>query len=234
VEKVREKIPLPFLITLSPDVPPAVELHPARRKLVQEGRRCDELFVVHSGWLVAFRQLADGGRQIFNFWLPGEVCGVEFIACRTAPYCLATLMPCRLSRVSRERLDASSATGAALAALACRNSLILRERIVSLGRRSAFVRIVHLLLELTLRSRQLSGADWPLPLTQLEVADSTGLTVSYVNRILRLMRDRGQLEMSRDGLRLIDADGLMRVVGFSRAYLEEEVCLPPRVAPVAA
>jgi CRP-like cAMP-binding protein len=213
-----------FRPAVSPNAlaPHALEAMPARRKLLQEGRRCDELFVVHRGWLVAFRQLPDGGRQIFNFWLPGEVCGVEFIAIQTAPFCVATLTACQLSRVPRDAVARRDIeTSSALAALACRNSLILRERIVGLGRRTAPVRVAHLLLELTCRSRIGSGCNEPLPLTQLEVADSTGLTATYVNRIFRMMRDRGQIEMSREGLRLLDVPRLMREVRFNPAYLDE-------------
>ena len=209
------------LVSPTVETPRDVEILPARRKLLQEGRRCDELFVVHRGWLVAFRQLPDGGRQIFNFWLPGEICGAELIAIRTAPYCVATMTACHLSRLSREILAKREAdTSIALAALACRTSLILRERIVGLGRRSAPVRVAHLLLELTHRCRNGAG-DELLPLTQLEVADSTGLTETYVNRIFRIMRDRGQLEVSREGLRLLDAARLMREVQFNPAYLDE-------------
>jgi len=215
-------------LSFRPAAPPTferlrdVEMVPARRKLLQEGRRCAELFVVHSGWLVAFRQLPDGGRQIFNFWLPGEICGVELVAIHTAPYCVATMTACHISRVPREILAKRDVdTSIALATLACRINLILRERIVGLGRRSAAVRVAHLLLELTYRSRNGAGLDEPMPLTQLEVADSTGLTATYVNRIFRMMRDRGQLEVSREGLRLIDAAKLMREVRFNPAYLDE-------------
>jgi CRP-like cAMP-binding protein len=202
------------------NTPQPLEALPPRRKVVQEGRRCDQLFIVDTGWLVAFRQLPDGGRQIFNFWLPGEVCGVELIACPTAPYCVATMTECRLWRMSRETIarrdfDLSDA----LTALACRNSLILRERIVGLGRRSAHVRVVHLLLELTYRRRWVCGFDEPLPLTQLEVADSTGLTETYVNRIFKRLRNRDQLAVSREGLRLLDPSTLMREVQFNPAYL---------------
>jgi len=35
------------------------------------------------------------------------------------------------------------------------------------------------------------------------------------------MRDRGQLEVSREGLRLLDAARLMREVQFNPAYLNE-------------
>jgi CRP-like cAMP-binding protein len=79
--------------------------------------------------------------------------------------------------------------------------------------------VVHLLLELTYRRRWVCGFDEPLPLTQLEVADSTGLTETYVNRIFKRLRNRDQLAVSREGLRLLDPSTLMREVQFNPAYL---------------
>jgi len=182
---------------------------------------------VHSGWLAAFRQLPDGGRQIFNFWLPGEAAGIEFFACKVAPFSVTTLTPCRVTRLSRDRLQtwtqASAHAAALLFGLVCRNNVILRERMVGLGRRSAFCRVAHLLLELAMRRN--NGAipkngGTPLPLTQLEVADTTGLTAPYVNRIFRSMRERGFLTISKDGLEIHDFDKLMRLVGFRPHYLQ--------------
>ena len=206
---------------------PPSEVVAGRRKLVQEGRPCEDLFVVHSGWLAAFRQLPDGGRQIFNFWLPGEAAGIEFFACKVAPFSVTTLTPCRVTRLSRDRLQAwtqaSPHAAALLFGLVCRNNVILRERMVGLGRRSAFCRVAHLLLELAMRRN--NGAipkngGTPLPLTQLEVADTTGLTAPYVNRIFRSMRERGFLTISKDGLEIRDFDKLMRLVGFRPHYLQ--------------
>ena len=200
-----------------------IETLPPRRKLVQEGRRYEELFRVHAGWLMAYRQLPDGGRQIFNFWLPGEIAGVELLAFAAAPYSVTTITSCRISRVSRDGIDASDVFPGGLAmltALACRNSLILRERIVSLGRRTAFCRVAHLLLELGLRAGLHKGETMaPLPLTQLEIADSTGLTGPYVNRIFKIMRERGFLEISKEGCELRDTEKLMKLVEFKPHYL---------------
>ena len=208
---------------LAMDGSPEVETVPPRRKLVQEGRRCDEFFWVHTGWLMAFRQLPDGGRQIFNFWLPGEMAGVELLAFSAASYSVATMTACRISRLARGSIDAEDVFpggSAALTMLACRNSLILRERIVSLGRRTAFCRVAHLLLELGLRAGLTCGETMaPLPLTQLEIADSTGLTAPYVNRIFRTMRERGFLKVLKEGCVLRDAEKLMKLVEFRPHYL---------------
>lgn len=196
---------------------------PPRRKLVQEGRPCGDLFMVHAGWLMAFRQLPDGGRQIFNFWLPGEIAGVELLAFAAAPYSVATITSCRISRLARGSIEAEDIFPGGLATLtmlACRNGLIMRERIVSLGRRSAFCRVAHLLLELGLRAGLTRGETTvPLPLTQLEIADSTGLTAPYVNRIFKTLRERGFLKVSKAGCELQEAEKLMKLVEFRPNYL---------------
>src|SRR5689334_13293143 len=68
----------------------SMELKP-RRKLIDENRPCDQMFIVMSGWLTEYRQLRDGGRQILNFRMPGEVTGVECLLYKTALHSCAAL-----------------------------------------------------------------------------------------------------------------------------------------------
>jgi len=191
---------------------------PAGRKLVHEGSPCSDLFAVHSGWLIAFKQLRDGGRHIQNFWLPGEVCGAELAIFQNAPFSVMAITDCHVSAIAPEVLK-SHTGGNVLNSLLCQTSIILRERMVSLGRRSAFLRVAYLLLELTLRQRKAEGSHQLLPLSQLEVADSTGLTSVYVNRLFGTMRASGQIEVSRRGIRLCDVEAFSREVEFNPLYL---------------
>lgn len=65
---------------------------------------------------------------------------------------------------------------------------MLRERIVSLGRRDARGRIAYLLCELLWRHTAVglnSNGSFLLPLTQTELGDALGLTPVHVNRILK-------------------------------------------------
>ena len=59
----------------------------------------------------------------------------------------------------------------------------------------------------------------PLPLTQLEIADSTGLTAPYVNRIFKTLRERGFLKVSKEGCELQQTEKLMKLVEFRPNYL---------------
>jgi CRP-like cAMP-binding protein len=104
-----------------------------------------------------------------------------------------------------------------------RDSAILQEWAVNLGRRPAFPRIAHLLLELERRSRNSGLAQEtsvPFPLKQQDLADCTGLTTPYVNRVLQQMRSMGLIFISEDSLEIRNAAELAAAAGFRPDYLQ--------------
>ena len=99
---------------------------------------------------------------------------------------------------------------------------MLRERIVSLGRRDARGRIAYLLCELLWRHQAVGlvdGGRFGLPLTQVELGDTLGLTSVHVNKVLQEFRRRGLLTMGHKVLDVLDPDGLRAVAAFSKDYL---------------
>lgn len=99
---------------------------------------------------------------------------------------------------------------------------MLRERIVSLGRRDARGRIAYLLCELLWRHAAVGLADngrFRLPLTRMELGDTLGLTPVHVNKILKEFRQRSLLATGRRMLDVLDAEGLRAIAAFSQGYL---------------
>lgn len=199
----------------------------ARKRFVVEDGPSDAFFVVLSGWAIEYRQLRDGRRQIVNFRLPGEVVGIESLLYGVSLHSAATLTPSRVAKITRASFDDLQrhfprlASGFLLTRIA--DSAILREWAVSLGRRSAFDRIAHLLLELDARYRKIypdHSGKVALPLTQLDIADSTALTGPYVNRILGTMRRRNLLASGSACVRILDTEALADAAGFCGKYLE--------------
>lgn len=83
--------------------------------------------------------------------------------------------------------------------------------LVTLGRRTAIERLAHLLHELFERMRHAGlayGQQCALPLTQMDIADLTGLTPVHVNRTLQTMRSRGLIELQSKWLRIPDVRAL--------------------------
>ncbi len=203
-----------------------VEL-PARRKLLDEHRPCDSIFLVLSGWVQLFRQLKDGGRQVLNFRLPGEVFGIELLLYRRSLYSCQALTNASIAQISHNMFEATQQEFPRLASAflltAVKDGAIYYEWAVNLGRRPAFQRIAHLFLELERRARMSLASpddDVHLPLTQQHIADCTGLTVPYVNRILQQMRALQFLEYGPQGLTILDGKRLAVAAGFESDYLE--------------
>ncbi len=209
----------------------------ARRKLIDDGRRCDQLFILKRGWLVDFKQLRDGGRQVLHFRLPGDIVGLECLAYNVALHSTAALTECTVARLSRgavEKLQRDHPRLAvALVLLMLRDQAILHHWAINLGRRSGFARVAHLLLELSFRLRIRCPTDGPgvvFPLTQQDIADCTGLTAPYVNRILQEMRRRDLLHFADQVLEMRDPEDLARLTDFRPDYLQTFPKMPDPLA----
>jgi hypothetical protein len=139
---------------------------------------------------------------------------------------IGTLVPTRLATISRatvlDLFDHHPRIGAALWWCALQEEAISRERIVALGRRSARGRVAYLLCELVWRQRAVErGEDdaMRLPLTQVELADTLGLTSVHVNRIMRGFREDNLITLARRRLTLLDVERLQEIAGFNQDYL---------------
>jgi len=112
--------------------------------------------------------------------------------------------------------------GVALYWMAARETAILGERIVDIGRRSAYERLAHLILELLIRLRALGLAEeqsYVLPLTQELIADVLGLSGPHVSRMLRSMREEGLVIIEDHRLTVLDLESLTQLAGFEGDYL---------------
>lgn len=99
---------------------------------------------------------------------------------------------------------------------------MLRERIVSLGRRGARGRVAYLLCELLWRHTAVGlnrNGSFPLPLTQTELGDTLGLTPVHVNRVLKDFRALQLIAIKHRVIDLLDLPGLQHIAGFTKDYL---------------
>jgi len=199
----------------------------ARRKLISQGRRCEGLFILKTGWLAEFKLLRNGARQILNFRLPGDILGIECLAYRTTLHSMATLTRCTVAPLGNDSFGEVQRRfprlASALFLMTLREGAVLHEWEVRLGKRSALPRVGHLLLELDrrLRARGLAhGESVRLPLTQEDIADCTGLTTPYVNRVLQKMRGMDLIRLEQQNLQILDRAELAKTAGFEAEYIE--------------
>ena len=156
----------------------------AGQDLVSEGEQLDRIRIVLAGWLSRYKTLEDGRRQIVNFVLPGETCDAHAYLLPRIDHSIGTLTPVIYTEIERERFEELVESDRGLAeAIWCEtlsNSSIQREWALNIGRRIALERVAHLLCEIVERLRPvglLEGKSCAFPITQMDLADATGLSV---------------------------------------------------------
>lgn len=99
---------------------------------------------------------------------------------------------------------------------------IQREWTLNLGQRTAYERLSHLMVEMFLRLQTVgltNGNACDFPLTQVDLADATGLTAVHVNRTLQELRKDGLIELQSRRLVIPDMRALKGVAMFNDNYL---------------
>lgn len=198
----------------------------AREDLAREGDEPRHVKVFLQGWACRYKTLEDGRRQILAFLVPGDVCDFDAFVLRRIDHSIGALTPVTAAEVSRETVKrvigghprvARALTWERLVAAA-----VQREWTLSLGRRTAFERIAHLLCELFLRLGGVGLAHdgtCEFPVTQADLADATGLSVVHANRTLQELRSGGLIALRDKALTVPDLSALQDAAGFDPNYL---------------
>lgn len=204
--------------------------------LVRDGDPYERTYIVADGWAMRFKTLSDGRRQILNFVLPGDFVGLFSPLFETADHNVSALTDMTVHPVEPTYMVELFANcprlGAAIAWSAGRDEALLSEQVVRVGRRSAYERTGHIVLELLHRLRLVGEAgqrSFEMPLTQEILADTLGLSIVHVNRTLRRLRENGLLELSDGRLVIKDLEKLTGAAEFSPDYLTPEA-LPQETA----
>ena len=194
--------------------------------IVDEGMAPRSVFLVKEGLAVRYRVLPDGRRQIMTCLIPGDLCDMHVFLLKARDHSIGTITPVRIAPISRESMMEVFAhhprISAALWWSALQEEAMLRERIVSLGRRDARGRIAYLLCELLWRHAAVGLTDgevFRLPLTQTELGDTLGLTPVHVNRVLKEFRARRLIAMEHRMVALLNVPGLQEIAAFDKSYL---------------
>ena len=202
------------------------EHFPVDTDIIAHGMMPRSVFLVQQGMAIRYRDLPDGGRQIMTFLIPGDLCDPHVFLLKSMDHSIGTITPVRIASLSREGLTKTFATRPRISAALWWSSMqeesMLRERIISLGRRDARGRTAYLLCELLWRHDAIGLVEretFHLPMTQVELGDALGLTPVHVNRVLKRFCEQGLIAMEHRLLRVLDISSLQAVAGFSKDYL---------------
>ena len=199
---------------------------PPGKLIVRAGTVLSQCTLLCEGYVCRFRDLADGQRQIMEIHIPGDFLDLHSFLLKQLEHNVGTMTPVVYASVPHDAIRIITETQPHLARMLWFSTLldaaIHRERILSVGRRSAAARIAHLFCELYVRLELVGLAKegrYKLPLTQVDLADTTGLTSVHVNRMLKKLRDERLLTFRGGEAVIHDWEGLQRVAEFDPAYL---------------
>lgn len=224
-----------FITLTSPEINMLDALHGRRkayaagRDLVHQGQPNQHAYILAEGWACSYRLLANGGRQIVDFQIPGDFPGMRSVLSRTAGLSIEPVTKVYASPIGANELMDGFARmprlGTAFLWAASRDDAMIVEHLVGVGRRNAVERTAHLLLELGARLALVgmgTKAGYACPLSQYMLADALGLSAVHVNRVLRDLREEDLVVFRNGRVEFIDFEGLVELSGFDADYLDHE------------
>jgi CRP-like cAMP-binding protein len=199
---------------------------PRAKVIVKAGVTVSNCTLLIEGIVCRYRDLNDGQRQVMELHLPGDFLDLHSFLLKQLEHNVGSMTPVRLALVPHDRIRDITEKHPHLARMLWFSTLldaaIHRERILSIGRRSAVSRIAHLFCELYMRLKvveMVDGYSYKLPITQADIADASGLTAVHVNRMLKQLRDQGLMSFRNNEVIIQDWDQLRRVAEFSDDFL---------------
>lgn len=211
----------------------STEVVPPDTVLVPEAEPSRIGFLLVSGWALRERHLHDGGRQVINFMVPGDLSEPGAFVTDSADHTVRTLTEARVCRFTHQdwfiAMTGTRALSAALWWLSAHEEAVLKEHLVSIGRRSSRNRLLYLFWELWRRLRMAGviAADgaFDFPVGREVLADATGLTPRHLGRVLAEICDGGLVALERSRVRILDPDRLLAESDCRDVYLQ--------IAPIA-
>lgn len=217
------------------DLPMTVRSFPPRQDIVRSGEKPSHCCLVMSGFAFRYKLVGDGRRQIVNFHVAGDIPDLQSLHLTVLDHHLAALTAMTAAFIAHEAMHQLTARFPRIAGALWRNTLVdaalLRERVVTVGQRDALGRTSHLLCELYMRLEAVGlAADgaMTLPITQVEMADTVGISPVHMNRMIRDLRERGAVALDGPTVRILRWDELAALGDFDPLYLHLAPTDPPK------
>jgi CRP-like cAMP-binding protein len=207
----------------------SVKFVEARQDLVHDGEHPTDCNLILEGFACRYKLMPDGKRQIMSFQIPGDIVDIQGAIMGRMDHSLGALTRCKIVVIPHATVLAITEKHPRLARAMWKDTLVdaavFREWMASIGRRSAYERIAHLMCEMAVRLEAVglgSDGSYPWPITQTEVGDSLGLSSVHVNRTLQELRGDGLIGLRGSTLVIHDWEGLQRAGDFTSEYLHLE------------
>lgn len=203
-----------------------VKTIPARQQMTRRGEMVNMSCLLLEGFACRYLDDREGYRQLVSIHVPGDFVDLHAFPMKHLDHDIATLGPCTVAffdhAVIADILDRHPRLARWLWFSTLLDAAIHREWIFRMGRLGADGRVAHFFCELNARLEMVELAEngrFQLPATQADVAEACGITGVHVNRVLRLMRERGLLQFRSGEVEIKDVPGLQALAEFDPLYL---------------
>ena len=175
-------------------------LYEAGQEVVGDGDPTKNFFLVVRGLFRAVKFTRDGRRQVFAFYMPGDMCGLEADATHklTVEAVIKSAMAILPRHTCRVRMSGDPRFNAALFDSATRALTLTVDHMTIFGRNSAEERLAWFLIMLQGRSTlpELCPAVVELAMQRQDIADYLGLSIETISRTFRLFKERGFVNLA--------------------------------------
>lgn len=186
-------------------------LYARNAEIYGDEEEAEYLYQVISGAVRTHKILTDGRRQIGDFYLPGDIFGLEFDehhAFSAEAICLSTITSLKRKHFC-ERAENNAHVSAQLWS-ATRQQLKRAEKHALLLVLTAQERLAAFLLEMFERSGQQSSFE--LPMSRQDIADYLGMTIETVSRTVTAFETDGTIALPRARCIVIRKHGALRAL----------------------
>ncbi|MGZ8363038.1 MAG: helix-turn-helix domain-containing protein [Caulobacteraceae bacterium] len=165
------------------------------KEIFAEEEDADYVYRVMSGAVRTCKILSDGRRQISDFYLPGDVFGIEpGEAHRLSAEAVCDAVVFKMKRKPLMMLsETDCSVSRKLFTLSLHNLTRSQDHMLLLGRKSASERLIWFLMDMARRIP--ADRIVHLPMSRQDIADYLGLTIETVSRAMTQLQDDGLIEL---------------------------------------
>lgn len=195
----------------------------AGANVVRAGEIVRRSAVLLAGMACSYKRNEDGGRTILSFQHAGDFCDLyqyvlperdDSVGVEALTDCLVAFIDYR----EMDRMLARPGLGLALWRATMLEATIYRER-ANASRGSAIECVAHLMCEQVARREAVGIVGGRLPISQIDVADATGLSVVHVNRTIQTLRGLNILSKA-SAIEVMDRKQLAQIAKIDGRYLD--------------
>ena len=194
--------------------------------IVEAGAELNHAHLLLSGFAARSQEDSAGNRQIVGVCVAGDLLDIHGVVLGRMEQEIFALSACEVASIPHDKVRALSLSSVGLlrtfALQGAIDNSIQAAWIQALGTKRGTAKIAHIFCEMQLRLAVVGIATqmgFPMPLSQQELADYSGMTHVHLNRCLKELREARLLSFAQGWAKVEDWEALKALARFDEAYL---------------